>query len=423
MIGRLLICVVLILCSLHAIAEDVLGTADHSVVRIVSKLKDGYAVGSGFVVAKEIVATNFHVIDKTQELFVLRKSADGKELKPVPASILWSSSDYDLALLEVPQLGLPIISVRESFPTKGSQVTTMGYPAVADEAIEMSEIGFAESTFTQGIVGRLLEGSWSKSGHKQSIIQHSASVNSGNSGGPLIDGCGSVIGVNTAKALGVVIQNANADMTVNSSDGIFYASHISSLIKVMQEQGVPYKVSKEDCLAPINGVNPTPKSNNRLMPILVALALLMALGALYFSFRKSTVIRETYTQFQRRSSSSSPSTAASSVPVVPTFSCYLVGQDSQGNPIRIQLQENALRSGVVIGRDPKESDVVIADPSVSRKHARVTYASGRLMIQDLQSTNGTWMNNQRLGSQSATLRKGLSINLGKVNLRIEGDFS
>jgi pSer/pThr/pTyr-binding forkhead associated (FHA) protein len=45
------------------------------------------------------------------------------------------------------------------------------------------------------------------------------------------------------------------------------------------------------------------------------------------------------------------------------------------------------------------------------------------MIQDLQSTNGTWMNNQRLGSQSATLRKGLSINLGKVNLRIEGDFS
>ena len=65
---------------------------------------------------------------------------------------------------------------------------------------------------------------------------------------------------------------------------------------------------------------------------------------------------------------------------------------------------------------------MVDDPSVSRRHAKLQYDSGRLLIRDMESTNGTWVNGERLGPESATLRVGQSLNLGKVNLRVEGDF-
>ena len=429
MIYRLLPLLCVLFLSTEIQAQDVMAQADQSVVRVVAKDRDGYELGSGFVVAKDIVATNYHVIENQRGIIILKKNSNGTGIKPHKATILWQSKDYDLALLEVPGLELPVISVRQTMPAKGSSVTTMGYPGVADEALkDISQTSLVESTFTQGIIGRFIEGSWAANANKQMIIQHSASVNSGNSGGPLLDPCGNVIGVNTAKALGIVLGNNSSGMTVNQSDGIFYASHIATLINAMKQEGVPYKISSDDCSTKVSANNPKveanvtspKKSDNSKLIGLAAGAVLLAAGALYFSLRKSTVQRESYPHLPRRAGS----VAGDQTQVVATknFRCSLVGQDSAGNPIKLSFSEKSLRLGVLIGRDPQECDTQIDDHSVSRRHAKLQYESGQLKIRDLQSTNGTWVNGKRLGPESASLHIGQDIQLGKVRLRIEGEF-
>ncbi len=75
---------------------------------------------------------------------------------------------------------------------------------------------------------------------------------------------------------------------------------------------------------------------------------------------------------------------------------------------------------IIIGRDPM-ADVSLPDPEVSRQHARMARdEQGDYKIQDLGSTNGTFINGQRLGGEAQTLRTGQVILLGSsVMLRYE----
>lgn len=65
----------------------------------------------------------------------------------------------------------------------------------------------------------------------------------------------------------------------------------------------------------------------------------------------------------------------------------------------------------IIGRD-QTADITISDPEVSRKHARVTNQGGQITIEDLGSTNGTFVNNQRI-SAPYLLRPGELVYLGE----------
>lgn len=66
---------------------------------------------------------------------------------------------------------------------------------------------------------------------------------------------------------------------------------------------------------------------------------------------------------------------------------------------------------LTIGRDPV-SDVVLNDPEVSRQHARFTQTEDGYQVQDLGSTNGTFVNGQRLESESVDLQPGFTISMG-----------
>lgn len=71
---------------------------------------------------------------------------------------------------------------------------------------------------------------------------------------------------------------------------------------------------------------------------------------------------------------------------------------------------------LTIGRDPC-CDVVLSDPSVSRRHARVMLRQGRWVLQDLASTNGTLLNGRRVGR--CEVRPGDRLSLGKARLRVD----
>lgn len=68
-------------------------------------------------------------------------------------------------------------------------------------------------------------------------------------------------------------------------------------------------------------------------------------------------------------------------------------------------------SMVTVGRDPM-ADIVIADPEVSRQHARFTRTAGGYEIQDLGSTNGTFVDGQRLTGDPVRLQSGQVISMG-----------
>src|SRR5262249_25555523 len=71
--------------------------------------------------------------------------------------------------------------------------------------------------------------------------------------------------------------------------------------------------------------------------------------------------------------------------------------------------------GGVVGREPP-SDIFVSDPNLSRRHARFTLSSGQVIVEDLGSTNGTWLNAGRV--QRAVLNPGEEVVLGSVRASV-----
>ncbi|WP_426126731.1 DegQ family serine endoprotease [Pararhizobium sp. PWRC1-1] len=142
----------------------------------------GMALGSGFVVSSDgIIVTNNHVIDNAIGIKVTLD--DGTEL---PAKLLGADPKSDLAVLKI-TAGKPLATIAwgDSDALKlGDQILAIGNP-----------FGIG-TTVTAGIVsarGRDLH-----SGPYDDFIQIDAPINHGNSGGPLVDHSGNVVGINTA---------------------------------------------------------------------------------------------------------------------------------------------------------------------------------------------------------------------------------
>jgi serine protease Do len=148
------------------------------------------STGSGFVVnADGDILTNHHVIDRADAIFV-RFSGEKQEYR---AELLGTDPNTDLALLRIDPAGrkLSVLEFGDSDQVKvGSWAIAVGNP-----------FGNLESTLTVGVVSAKGRGDLEIGGMTprfQDFIQTDASINFGNSGGPLVDIRGRLIGVNTA---------------------------------------------------------------------------------------------------------------------------------------------------------------------------------------------------------------------------------
>ena len=148
----------------------------------------GIAQGSGFVIAEGVV-TNYHVIDNTVAAKVIFN--DGAEA-PVEGVRVWDV-ERDIAILAVHGMAAPPkLTLSTKLPQKGERTAAFGAP-----------FGFSFTT-SDGIVSALRTGAEIRKEIDEydqpddlTWIQTTAPISSGNSGGPLVDSSGSVIGVNT----------------------------------------------------------------------------------------------------------------------------------------------------------------------------------------------------------------------------------
>jgi S1-C subfamily serine protease len=161
--------------------------------------------GSGvFITPDGYALTNDHVVGGAAELRVILP--DGRELG---ARLVGRDPATDLALLRADGSALPFVRLEVARPVHPGQLAVaIGNP-----------LGF-ESSVTAGVVsatGRSLRGSHGRL--IENVIQHTAPLNPGNSGGPLLDSAGAVIGINTAiiayaQGLGFAVPATTADWVV-----------------------------------------------------------------------------------------------------------------------------------------------------------------------------------------------------------------
>ena len=139
------------------------------------------SLGSGFIISKDgYIVTNNHVVEQADDIKV--KLSNGKVFK---AKAIGKDKRTDLALIKIDEDNLPVVTLGDSDKLrKGDWVMAIGNP-----------FGL-EKTVTVGVVsgkGRVIG-----AGPYDDFIQTDASINRGNSGGPLFDINGNVVGINTA---------------------------------------------------------------------------------------------------------------------------------------------------------------------------------------------------------------------------------
>jgi S1-C subfamily serine protease len=173
--------------------------------------------GTGFVVAARRILTNHHVIDGCAE--VAARLPDGQE---VPARVMASDATRDLALLSTEAEAGPILPFRSTGTyRRGEGVVTYGFP--------LAGLLSSGPTLTTGEVSAL-----AGLADNQRHLQISAPVQPGNSGGPLLDMRGQVIGVVVSKLNAGQIARQTGDIPQNVN---FAVKHTEAL-EFLREQNV-----------------------------------------------------------------------------------------------------------------------------------------------------------------------------------------
>ena len=147
--------------------------------------------GTGFALKDNYIVTNYHVVDGAKSISIL--GVNGSFNKSYSADVIASDKNNDLAILKVNGVTIPSANIPYSVKTNtaevGEEVFVLGYPLTSTMGDEIK--------LTTGVVS-------SKSGFQGdvSLYQISAPIQPGNSGGPLFDSKGNVIGIVSAKHRG-----------------------------------------------------------------------------------------------------------------------------------------------------------------------------------------------------------------------------
>ncbi len=400
--------------------------------------------GTGFVLNDEgYVVTNHHVIELSGKLPDGVKPLeivipDGSWSRRLKAKVIWTLKAHDLAVLHVPELRRPPVilsaAAAESSPEKGEPVYALGFPKAGDSGANEAAL---ETSFTRGDVSKVAMGRGSKDGAERPIVQHSASVNPGNSGGPLFNQCGEVIAINTfaAQSTFKLVKDNKGETVAHGPavSGVYYSPHIGSLIRFLVTEPdlrpVKFESTTQACSRSITRVPFWIYVAIGAVSAIALLSLTLALIRRRGSERAVRVV-ETYSQWIRRHGAvearKKAPAPADPVPAAAGPGWVLKGKDTKGAAVHIALSRTEIEEagkgaekGLIIGRSKALCGKVIVDESISRRHARIVTSAKGLAIEDLGSSFGVSVNGKRIEPYKAVpLPPRAKVALGDVKLEL-----
>jgi len=188
-----------------------------SIVTIDSLSSEGDSVGTGIIVSSDgEILTNNHVVEGSTSVRVRLNGATN----PIIAKVLATDAGNDLALIKLVN-------------TKGLTAATFADPnsiAVGDQVVA---VGYALAldggpSVTSGIISALNRTLTDDNGALDGLIQTDAAISSGNSGGPLINLNGQVVGINTAVANG---DRSTAANNIGFAIGVAEVNRVTKLLR------------------------------------------------------------------------------------------------------------------------------------------------------------------------------------------------
>lgn len=171
--------------------------ASSSVAYIEIETSTAIYSGSGFIVKNDIsgtyLATNNHVLETNpNEIYVWIG-----ENKKRTATILARSEQYDIAIIKLAEpIDGKALTLSED-AEQGDEVFAIGYPTAANHLSDTETHLSNEATITNGIIGSIHQMKNVDYGPEITMLQINADINEGNSGGPLLNRIGQVVGINT----------------------------------------------------------------------------------------------------------------------------------------------------------------------------------------------------------------------------------
>jgi serine protease Do len=171
----------------------------------------GFSQGSGFLISADgYVLTNHHVVDGAEEVTV--KLTDRRSFK---AKVVGSDQQSDVAVLKIDASGLPYLRVGDSKALKpGQWVVAIGSPFGLDHSV------------TAGIVSAVGRNNPYADQRYVPFIQTDVAINRGNSGGPLLNTSGEVVGINSQ-----IFSNSGGYMGVSFAIPMDVAMNVSSQLR------------------------------------------------------------------------------------------------------------------------------------------------------------------------------------------------
>lgn len=309
--------------------------------------------------------------------------------RSVPCTVIYvgDSDDADVAVLRAaePVTGRVALALQDSEDTLevGDPVTALGFPGISDVATSEGYMlaTVDDVTLTDGVVSRFFENvsvtNNDESALSGRLIQSTATINAGNSGGPLLDENGTVVGINTYTVHGGSQSVSNA----------YYALRIKYAKDALDSLNIDY-----DVYVPKTGPS-------RALILIAAIAAVVIVAAV--------VLAVVLVRRKKKDAQAQPDGA-------PNDSGYRLQGVSgvmEGKRFRLNRHET-----VVLGRDPDQCGVVFPanTPGVSGRHCAVWTDGTNVYLKDLGSSHGTFLSSgSRVGTeQPVVLRPGETFCLG-----------
>lgn len=194
-------------------------------------------IGSGFIINEEgYILTNYHVIQGAQEISVTLSND-----VTTTAQVVNYDENQDVAMIKILDENVEIPATVELGDSDalqpGEEVIAIGTPL----STELS------STVTKGIISATSRSVAVESGVTMNLIQTDAAINAGNSGGPLVNTKGEVVGINSSKISGEAVEGIGFSIPIND-----IKDKIESLSKPILNLGISVRTIDESLSKQLN---------------------------------------------------------------------------------------------------------------------------------------------------------------------------